>query len=126
MKSAMTTRLPLRSKFESGLAIFRAHRSGEFSNAPGSVSYYRELRGYLEQYAGVPLKGARVLDMGCGQTATMSLVFRAEGAHVTGIDIEVPTPHGPRYLRRDLAPKRGRACVQVAGSPPAVRRQVRC
>ena len=91
MKSAMTTRLPLRSKFESGLAILRSHRSGEFSNAPGSVRQYRALRGYLEQYAGVPLKGARVLDMGCGQTATMSLLFRAEGAHVTGIDIEVPT-----------------------------------
>jgi SAM-dependent methyltransferase len=91
MKSAMTTRLPLRSKFESGLAIFRAHRSGDFSNAAGSVRNYRELCGYLEQYVGVPLEKARVLDMGCGQTATMSLLFRAEGAHVTGIDIEVPT-----------------------------------
>jgi SAM-dependent methyltransferase len=87
----MTTRLPLRSKLESGLAIFRAHRRGEFSNAPGSVSDYRELVGYLERYAGVPVKGARVLDIGCGQTGTLSLLFRAEGAHVTGIDIEVPT-----------------------------------
>jgi SAM-dependent methyltransferase len=91
MKSAMTTRLPLRSKLESGLAIFRAHRSGDFSNAAGSVRHYRELRGYLDQYVGVPVAGARILDMGCGQTATMSLLFRAEGAHVTGIDIEVPT-----------------------------------
>lgn len=97
MKSAMTARVPLRSKVESGLAIFRAHRSGEFSDAPGSVRYYREVRGYLEKYADVPLNEARVLDIGCGQTATLSLLFRAEGARVTGIDIEVPTLRmGPR------------------------------
>ena len=91
MKSAMTTQLPLRSKIESGMAIFRAHRSGTFSNAERSVAHYRKLRGYLEQYAGVPVAGARALDLGCGQTARLSLLFSAEGANVTGIDIEVPT-----------------------------------
>ena len=107
MKTAMTARrLPLRNKLESGLAIFRAHRSGEFSNAQGAVEYYREVRSYLERYTGLSADKARVLDLGCGQTATMSLLFRADGANVTGIDIEVPTLRmGPgtfvKVLRRN-------------------------
>ena len=92
MKTTMAgQRIPLRNKLESAWAIYHAHRRGEFSNAEKDIAYHRELLDYLDQYVGVPVQSARVLDLGCGQTATQTALFHADGARVTGIDIEVPT-----------------------------------
>jgi SAM-dependent methyltransferase len=92
MKTIMAGQyIPLRSKIESGLAIYRAHRRGDFSNASHDIAYHRELIGYLEKYTGAAVNAARILDLGCGQTATQTALFHADGAKVTGIDVEVPT-----------------------------------
>lgn len=50
-----------------------------------------------------PLARARILDLGCGQTATQTALFAADGATATGIDIEIPTfSMGPRTFVRTL------------------------
>jgi SAM-dependent methyltransferase len=38
-----------------------------------------------------PVAGARLLDVGCGQLAKHVYQFKAKGANVTGIDMEIPT-----------------------------------
>lgn len=92
MKTIMAGQyIPLRSKIESGLEIYRAHRRGDFSNPSHDIAYHRELIGYLEKYTGTSVSAARILDLGCGQTATQTALFQADGATVTGIDVEVPT-----------------------------------
>jgi SAM-dependent methyltransferase len=104
MKTTMAgQRIPLRNKIESGYAIFKAHRSGVFSNATYAVGYHRELLTYVEKYVEAPLGQARVLDLGCGQTATQTALFDADGATVTGIDVEIATyAMGPRTFVRTL------------------------
>ncbi len=92
MKAVMSgQRIPLRNRIDSALSIYRAHRDRIFSNADAAISYHKVLLGYLDKYVGLPVNRVRVLDVGCGQTATQTALFHADGANVTGIDIEVPT-----------------------------------
>ena len=76
---------------ESGYNIFKAHRGRDFSNAAYEVGYHRDLIGYRATYVETPLAQARILDLGCGQTATQTALFHADGAKVTGIDVEIAT-----------------------------------
>lgn len=104
MKTTMAgQRIPLKSKLAAGFNIYKAHRRGEFSNAAKDIAYHRKLVGYLEKFANVHVDRARVLDLGCGQTATQTALFTADGANATGIDIEIPTfSMGPRTFVRTL------------------------
>jgi SAM-dependent methyltransferase len=59
----------------------------------------------LRRHAGVPLEGARVLDLGCGPRFPALLLFHTFGARATGIDTEVVDPSfgegvGLRMIRR--------------------------
>jgi len=92
MKTTMSgQKISIRSKIYSALSIYRAHKDKIFSNAKGAVIYHRVLLSYLDKYVGLPVDKARILDLGCGQTATQTALFHADGANVIGIDIEVPT-----------------------------------
>jgi SAM-dependent methyltransferase len=104
MKTTMAgQQIPLRNKIESGYNIFKAHRRRDFSNAAYEVGYHREVVGYLTTYVETPLAQARVLDLGCGQTATQTALFHADGARVTGIDVEIATySMGPRTFVKTL------------------------
>jgi len=97
----MVGRVSIRRKLGSALAIFHAHRRGDFSNAEREVAFCQQLVDALMTHTGRGIEGARVLDLGCGQTGTHSLILAARGADVTGIDIEVPTlTMGPRTFVR--------------------------
>ncbi len=92
MKTTMAgQKIPMASKLRSAAAIYRAHRDRVFGNATSTLEYHEELRGYFDRFVGKSIAGARILDLGCGQTATQTALFHADGARVTGIDIEVPT-----------------------------------
>jgi SAM-dependent methyltransferase len=59
----------------------------------------------LARYTGLPLPGARVLDLGCGPRFPGLLLFHTFGARATGIDTEVVDPSfgegvGLRMIRR--------------------------
>ncbi len=84
-------KISVRSKIKSAFDIYQAHKSKIFSDAKSAVSYHKDLVKYLQVYTGLEPRNARILDVGCGQTATQTLLFHADGAKVTGIDIEVPT-----------------------------------
>ncbi len=92
MKNIMAGQyIPLRSKIESGFAIYQAHRRGDFSNPAADIAYHRSLLVDLAKYTNISIRAARTLDLGCGQKATQTALFHADGANATGIDVEVPT-----------------------------------
>src|ERR1035437_3493797 len=101
MRTTMVGRVSIRRKLVSAWDIFQAHRRGDFSNAEGDIAFCQQLVDALKLYTGREITGARVLDLGCGQTAAHSLILASRGADATGIDIEVPTlTMGPRTFVR--------------------------
>jgi len=70
--------------------IYCRHRNVLF-NAKVMIDDHTNLRGYFNRYVNVPINTARLLELGCGQTAVQTALFRADGAHITGIDTEIPS-----------------------------------
>jgi SAM-dependent methyltransferase len=74
--------------------------------AQWDFSSFESSRSALERYVGRPLRGARVLDLGCGQRFPALLLFHTSGARATGIDTDVVDPEfsvrsGLRMLREN-------------------------
>jgi SAM-dependent methyltransferase len=84
-------RVPFRARVESAFLIFRAHRNRIFSDAEGAIAYHNRLVSVLAAHTGLLPHQASVLEVGCGQRATQVALFKADGAQVVGIDIEIPT-----------------------------------
>jgi SAM-dependent methyltransferase len=84
-------RVPFRARVESASLIFRAHRNRVFSDAEGTIAHHNRLVSILAIHTGLPPQQASILEVGCGQRATQVALFKADGARVVGIDIEVPT-----------------------------------
>jgi len=92
MKSAMSSqKIPFIHRLFSSLNIFRAYQTGIFGNAASEINFHKELCEIIKTYVRVEVKEAKILDLGCGQTATQTALFKADGADVIGIDMEVPT-----------------------------------
>lgn len=92
MKAAMSgQKIGLVNRLSSAWHILRAYQRGVFGNAASAVRSHRVLCDLITTHARSEVKGARILDIGCGQTATQVALFAADGADVTGIDMEVPT-----------------------------------
>jgi hypothetical protein len=71
LKSAMSgQKIPLVKRIQSGWAIFRAHRAGAFGNAESALAFHGELRDIAEAHLHKEIGETRILDLGCGQTAT--------------------------------------------------------
>lgn len=102
------------------LTFSTGHGGGLLGEARLLFRHYRHNRRFAEldwagfrcsreafaRHGGRPLEGARVLDLGCGQRFPATLLFRAFGARVTGIDTDVVDPgFGPaawwRMARRN-------------------------
>lgn len=92
MKAAMSgQKIPLIHRFLSSCNIFRAYKSRIFGNAASDIDFHKELCEIMSAHVGVQVQKARILDVGCGQTATQTALFKADGADVIGMDMEVPT-----------------------------------
>lgn len=92
MKASMSgQRIPLIDRFLSSWNILRFYQSKTFGNAESSINFHKELFGIIRTHVKVEVKEAKILDLGCGQTATQTVLFKADGADVIGIDMEVQT-----------------------------------
>lgn len=92
MKASMSgQRISLRSRLRSSFNIFKAYRSGVFGEVDNEIGFYSKLKDVLKQQGKKEVQGAHILDLGCGQRAVQMALFQAEGAEITGIDMEVPT-----------------------------------
>jgi SAM-dependent methyltransferase len=92
MKASMSgQKISFRYRIKSLLDSYRVHRSGAFGVADQEIGFYDDLSGTFTKWSGRDIQDARVLDLGCGQRATQMAMFRANGAIITGIDMEIPT-----------------------------------
>lgn len=79
------------SKIRYAWSIFKGYSEGHFGNPQAQIVRHRDLLDIMSRYGGINPDGANILDIGCGQTAPQSVLFKADGAHVVGIDLELPT-----------------------------------
>jgi ubiquinone/menaquinone biosynthesis C-methylase UbiE len=92
MKAAMSgQKISLIHRLSSSLNILRAYQTGTFGNAESEINFHKQLCEIIKTYVMVEVKEAKILDLGCGQTATQTVLFKADRADVIGIDMEVPT-----------------------------------
>ncbi len=73
------------------LGILRAYRVSNLENADGQVIFHQKLSAIIKANLGPDLGGLRLLEIGCGQRASQTILFTADGLTATGIDVEVPT-----------------------------------
>jgi SAM-dependent methyltransferase len=92
MKTAMSAQpIGLGRRLAASVELFQQYVSGVSGKASDAVALHRELAAVLAPVCDV--RKARILEAGCGQMASQTAMFAADGATVTGIDIEIPTYH---------------------------------
>jgi len=91
----------LRHRIQSAVAIYQAYRSGQFGDPEEDLAYHRRLCAIIREHLASSPSGLSMLEIGCGQLAKQVALFQAEGARITGIDMEEPTYHlSPRKFLR--------------------------
>ncbi len=92
MKSAMSSQnISKTRRLASSWNILRRYQTGVFGNVEKTIEFHNELCDLVKAKTNVSVAKARILDLGCGQRADQTLLFKADGADVTGVDMEVPT-----------------------------------
>jgi ubiquinone/menaquinone biosynthesis C-methylase UbiE len=94
MKTAMSgQKIPFIHRLSSSWKIFRAYQTGIFGKAEVDINL--ELLDQLTEIILIHLKrdikNLKILDIGCGQKAAQTILLKAEGADIVGIDMEIPT-----------------------------------
>jgi len=72
-----------------GLVLF--HFRNLSTRAQWDVAFHQQPLGIIHDYWKGGIDACKILEIGCGQRATQTLLFAADGANVVGIDMEVPT-----------------------------------
>jgi len=92
MKAAMSGQnIPLTHRILSSLNILRAFLNGTFGNTESEIDLHKRLYEIIKTHFKFDVREATILEIGCGQTATQTALFKADGANVIGIDMEVST-----------------------------------
>ena len=88
---------------------------------------FRQAKSAFEHYGEIPLEEARVLEIGCGQRYSATLLFHSLGVHIVGIDYDVINTRTSwqRLTRCGVGERRG-ADYQVPRTPSDFRPAVLC
>lgn len=71
--------------------ILRTYQANNLGDAELSLNFHKKLSALLESFFGPEPGRRRILEIGCGQRATQTILFTADGFETIGIDVEVPT-----------------------------------
>lgn len=82
----------LASKLRTYRSLMRYYRRNERFAEHDFANVFLRIRRDLEKYGDVPLERARLLEVGCGQHFSATLLFHSSGADVVGIDTSVSAP----------------------------------
>lgn len=77
----------------SALSLWRDYRDSNLENADSQILFHKKLTGLIRTHVNQDFTRVKILEIGCGQRASQTILFQAEGAQVIGIDREVPTYH---------------------------------
>lgn len=92
MKSAMSgQKISIVNKLFSAVNIYKSYRKGDFGNCNSDIKDHHKIITDFMMFSSKQINNSRMLDIGCGQTAVQTILFTADGANITGIDLEVPT-----------------------------------
>jgi ubiquinone/menaquinone biosynthesis C-methylase UbiE len=92
MKSSMSGQdIPLIHRLWSLWKIFRAYQRGIFGEGEEEVTLHYRLIDVIKKNIERNIKGMKILEIGCGRTAVQTALFKADGANIIGVDMEVPT-----------------------------------
>jgi len=83
--------IPLFRTARNALQMYRNHRRFTGREVEICRRRYDSLSQLLERSTGRSVRGARVLEVGCGQRAVMPLLLAARGAKARAVDVEMPT-----------------------------------
>jgi SAM-dependent methyltransferase len=75
----------------SALDIWRGYRDGNLENVDSQILFHKQLTELIRTHVNQDLSKVKILEIGCGQRASQTLLFQAEGAPAIGIDREVST-----------------------------------
>ena len=84
-------RVPWIQRLRWALGILRAYRVSNLENADGQIIFHQKLAAIIKATLEPDPNGLRLLEIGCGQRASQTILFTADGLTATGIDVEVPT-----------------------------------
>jgi SAM-dependent methyltransferase len=84
-------RVPWSQRLRWARGILRAYRASNLENADGQIIFHQRLAAIIKTNLGPDLRRLRVLEIGCGQRASQTILFTADGLEATGIDVEVPS-----------------------------------
>jgi SAM-dependent methyltransferase len=77
----------------SALALWRDYRDSNLENVDSQILFHQKLTALIRTHVNQDPARVRILEIGCGQRASQTILFQAAGAHAIGIDREVPTYH---------------------------------
>ncbi len=75
----------------SALALWRDYRDSNLENVDSQIRFHRKLTGLIKTYVKQDPPQTKILEIGCGQRASQTILLQAAGVHAIGIDMEVPT-----------------------------------
>ncbi len=84
-------RVPWIQRLRWARGILRAYRTSNLENADGQIIFHQRLTTIIKTNLGPDLSRFKVLEIGCGQRASQTILFTADGLEATGIDVEVPS-----------------------------------
>ena len=77
----------------SALSLWRDYRDSNLENVASQIRFHKKLTELIRTHVNQDPAKVKILEIGCGQRASQTILLQAEGAHVIGIDREVPTYH---------------------------------
>ena len=77
----------------SALALWRDYRDSNLENADSQIRFHQKLTELIRAHVNQDPTKVKILEIGCGQRASQTILFQAAGAPAIGIDREVPTCH---------------------------------
>jgi SAM-dependent methyltransferase len=86
-------RMSLVQRAGTALNIWRDYRDGNLENADSTLVFHRKLTELIRTHVSPDPTNINILEIGCGQRASQTILFAAAGARAIGIDREFPTYH---------------------------------
>jgi SAM-dependent methyltransferase len=75
------------------LSLWRDYRDSNLENADSQIRFHQKLTKLIRTHVNQDPTRVRILEIGCGQRASQTILFQAAGAPAIGIDREFPTCH---------------------------------
>jgi len=82
-----------RSRLHNYLALLRHHRRNRKAIPRYDFDRFQQAREVFERYGHTQVRDSTILEIGCGQRFTATLLFHSLGAKAVGIDMDQVTPN---------------------------------